>query len=640
MALHLFKKLDPRLAGDLKSQRKVISWGLLCVLIAAILTTSTIELVKQSVSAVQDAAPQSIIGGISQTDPVGIESESKLVDKMAASLNRTSEEVRNAYRDAQRDRKNSPNEALARLTFLCILIVGIYALKYFFARGQNLFLTQAANDLAADLRRRMFQKVQKLPISYFNETRSGEIQSILNNDVSVYQNAVQIIRDSIEGPVKAGAAFTYILITQPYLSLMAVGTFPFMWLFIQSNGRRMKKAQAAVQEHLAELNAVTTEAISGTRVIKAFGAEAVVAKSYESSITKALDSQMRAARRYATLRPMVELIGAVALALVLFVCGQFAFQGRLQISELAALMLAFDVINQGFRALGNVNSTYNQVQAAADRIYSQLLELPEEHAEAKGSLIIEIPKGRIAFESVSFVYADGTEALRNVSFALEPGTSLALVGPSGAGKSTIADLVLRFYDPTSGRITFDGIDIRELDQAWLRSQFGVVPQQNFLFAGSIAENLRLGNQTATDEQLQEAARIAHADQFIALLPKGIESEIGERGTGLSGGEQQRLSIARALVREPVVLLMDEATSALDAHSEQAVQAALDEAIQSRTTLFIAHRLTTAARADQIVVLRRGELIEQGSHRDLMEAEGAYAQMFKAFGKGMLENDLG
>jgi subfamily B ATP-binding cassette protein MsbA len=618
----------------------VIAWGLLCVLIAAVLTTSTIELVKQSVSAVQDAAPQGISGGVAPTDPAGIESESKIVARIAASLGKTTDEVRNAYRDAQRDRKNSPEEALSKLSWLCLLIVCVYALKYFFTRGQNLFLTQAANDLAADLRRRMFQKVQKLPISYFNETRSGEIQSVLNNDVSVYQNAVQIIRDSIEGPVKAGAAFTYILVTQPYLSLMAVGTFPFMWLFIQSNGRRMRKAQAAVQQHLAELNAVTTEAILGTRVIKAFGAEAVVAMSYDSSITKALDSQMRAARRYATLRPMVELIGAVALALVLFICGQFAFQGRLQIAELAALMLAFDVINQGFRALGNVNSTYNQVQAAADRIYSRLLELPEEHAESQGVIRPENPKGRIAFENVGFIYADGTEALRNVTFVLEPGTSLALVGPSGAGKSTIADLLLRFYDPTSGRITFDGIDIRELDQCWLRSQIGVVPQQNFLFAGSIAQNLRLGNQNATEDQIMEAARISHADHFIALLPNGTESEIGEQGTGLSGGEQQRLSIARALVREPMILLMDEATSALDAHSEQAVQAALDEAIHSRTTLFIAHRLTTAARADQILVLRRGEVIEQGSHRELMESDGAYAQMFKAFGKGMLENDLG
>ena len=241
---------------------------------------------------------------------------------------------------------------------------------------------------------------------------------------------------------------------------------------------------------------------------------------------------------------------------------------------------------------------------------------------------------------MSFTYPDGTVALKSVSFDIEPGTSLALVGPSGAGKSTIADLLLRFYDPTEGRILFDGVDIRELKGQWYRAQIGVVPQQTFLFAGTIAENLRLGDPGASHEQIVKSAVAAHADVFIEQTPEKYETVLGERGVRLSGGEGQRIAIARALVRNPKVLLLDEATSNLDAQSERVVTAALEEIMQSRTTLFIAHRLTTAARATRIVVLRRGEVLETGSHDDLMEKGGAYASMFHAFTSGVLSDDLG
>jgi ABC-type multidrug transport system fused ATPase/permease subunit len=226
-----------------------------------------------------------------------------------------------------------------------------------------------------------------------------------------------------------------------------------------------------------------------------------------------------------------------------------------------------------------------------------------------------------------------------VSFALESGTSLALVGPSGAGKSTIADLLLRFYDPTEGHITFDGTDIRDLDKSWLRKRIGVVPQQTFLFAGPISENIRMGNPQATDNEVEEAARAAHADVFVENLPEKYNAVIGEQGAGLSGGERQRVAIARALVRKPTLLLLDEATSALDASSERAVTEALDEIMRQRTTLFIAHRLTTAARADRILYLRRGEVVEQGPHKDLMEKDGEYAALFRVFSNGVLDDGL-
>jgi ATP-binding cassette, subfamily B, bacterial MsbA len=529
---------------------------------------------------------------------------------------------------------------IERLVWIGLALLGIYLAKYWFTRGQVYYLSRAAARLASNLRLRLFRKLQRMPISYFSGRRAGNIQSILTNDVGVYQTAVTIIRDSIDGPLKSAIAFGYILFNQWQLAVLTLVFLPPMAAVIQYNGRRMRAAQRKVQGDLADLNAVTMEALQGTRVVKAFAAEDQVQAQYGERVETAFQSQMKAVRIQAALRPMIELIGAVALGAVLVACGYLAFYGDLKIGDLVALVFALDVINQGMRNIGSVNSTYNQVQAAAERIYSEVLDVPEEHHEAQGTLTLDCPKGRVEFQDVSFVYPDGTPALRHVSFTLEPGRSLALVGPSGAGKSTIADLLLRFYDPSEGTIRFDGVDVRELDVQWLRSQIGVVPQHTFLFAGTIAENIRMGKPEATDEEVAAAGRAAHADAFVAPLPAGYAEKIGEQGVGLSGGERQRVAIARALVRQPTLLLLDEATSALDATSERAVQEALEEVMRSRTTLFIAHRLTTAARADEILYLRNGEMVEQGSHRSLIEKNGEYAALFRVFSSGMIEGTLG
>jgi subfamily B ATP-binding cassette protein MsbA len=397
----------------------------------------------------------------------------------------------------------------------------------------------------------------------------------------------------------------------------------------------MRSAQKEVQDDLAEMSALSQEALIGSRVIKAFSAQDKMGELYGGLVEKQLSSQIFAIRRFAQLRPMVELIGAGSLSIVLLICGFMAKEGLLQISQIVALTFALDTINQGAKSIANVNSTYNQVQAAAERIYTEVLDVAEEDLGKGQGRRLDSLEGRIEFRGVSFDYPDGTPALKGVSFVIEPGTSLALVGPSGAGKSTIADLMLRFYDPSEGQILLDGVDYRELNIEWLRGQFGVVPQQTFLFAGSIAENLRLGQADASDEKIREAAAAANALVFIEKTEEGFETVLGERGARLSGGEGQRLAIARALVRDPRILLLDEATSALDAHSEKVVTEALEKAMVSRTTLFIAHRLTTAARATQILMLRSGEVLEQGSHEDLVAANGPYAAMYKTFAAGLL-----
>lgn len=525
--------------------------------------------------------------------------------------------------------------ALTNLGWICGIFVLIFTLRYFFTRGGTYYLAKAANRLSADLRIRLYRKLLRLPVGYFGEKRIGATQSVLTNDVNVFQSAVGIIRDSIDGPIKAVAALVTLLLLNWKLALVGLALVPLMVFFIQRNARKMKRAQAQVQEDLANLQAVTQESLQGTRVVKAFGAEQQVALAYEGLVDRTFESQMRAVRIVSTLKPTVELIGAAGLAILLYVCGRFALDGTLGAGDVVAMAFAMDTINQGFKSLANVANTYKGVEAASDRIHREILDVPEGH-ELAGDRTLSGFDGRIEFQNVTFAYPDGTEALSNVSFTIEPGKSLALVGPSGAGKSTIADLVLRFYEPTSGRILLDGVDIREIEPAWLRKQVGVVPQHTFLFAGTISENLRLGAPEADEAAIEWALKQAHATEFTQELATRPTSELGESGIRLSGGQRQRIAIARALVRRPRILVLDEATSALDAHSEKAVTEALNEVMRGRTTLFIAHRLTTAARADQILVLRKGEVVERGSHGELMAQGGVYAGLFRAFSGGLLD----
>lgn len=682
----IFRKFDPRISQELRSQRKTIAKGLACVLLTSVLTAVMIPLTAWAIDAIQDATPvkTSIFEAIpgerdfaKAADPdLSVEAVREKLNplvKPEASLPSDAEiakalgitEEQSAAVRAKVAAKGELDiqsviekegsgflhsvgttvkgwqkwwdgqDPLWRLTVICLTVVALFGIKYVFTRGQAYYLSRAASSLAADLRRRLFAKLQKMPVSYFNQKRTGAIQSVLTNDVGVYQSAVNMIRDSIDGPVKATLAFVSIFLIQWQLALVAMLFIPVMAWFVDRNGKKMKAAQASVQEDLSEIAAMSNEALSGTRVIKAFSAEERIGGLYNQLVSQQFESQMRAARRFAQLRPMVELIGAVSLALILLICGFMAKSGLLQISQIVALTFALDVINQGARSLASVNNTYNQVQAAADRIYREVLDVEEEHLGSRSGRTIENPQGRIEFKDVGFVYADGTRALDKVSFVIEPGKSLALVGPSGAGKSTIADLMLRFYDPTEGSITFDGVDYRDLKVEWLRQQFGVVPQQTLLFAGSIRDNLRLGSPDASLDKLNEALASANAREFVEKAPDGLETVLGERGVRLSGGEGQRLAIARALVRDPIVMLLDEATSNLDAHSEKVVTEALERVMQSRTTLFIAHRLTTAARASAIVMLRQGQILEKGTHDDLIRQKGSYAAMYQAFTSGLI-----
>jgi subfamily B ATP-binding cassette protein MsbA len=671
-SLNPLKRLDPRITKELVAQKRLIVLGMICVVIAGLFDAGLLFCVNSSVSAIQHAAPRSValdekhrqlldeldtkadrIAKTLNLSKIATERQfeaeaSKLealetgkTEATAADLAKSIGQPKDTVRGLLEGIDNKPEGdrgALTKLGLICLGVVLLVGCKYWFSRGQIFFLTAAAARLSSELRRRLYSKLMELPVSYFGNTRIGSIQSVLTNDVNVYQSAVSAIRDSIQGPISIILSFAYIVYKSPLLAGVVVLFVPPMVYIIQRNGKKIKLSQTRVQEDLAELSASTIESLQGMRVIKAFAAESESKQRYSGLVESSYQSQLATGRRIAALRPMVEFLGATALATVLYFCGWLSYLGRLDLGQVAALLLALDRVNQGLRNLTNVTSTYNQVEAASDRIYTELLDVPDQ-VQAEGARELARATGRIEFQHVGFRYPDGTEALQDVSFTLDPGTSLALVGPSGAGKSTIADLILRFYDPTDGRILFDGVDVRELKLDWLRNQIGVVPQSTFLFTGSVSENIRLGKPDATDTEVADAAQAAHAVEFVEKMENGYASDVGEGGIRLSGGQRQRIAIARALVRKPTVLLLDEATSALDATSERAVTEALDEIMRKRTSLFIAHRLTTAARADRILVLARGRVVEEGSHAELMERNGQYAALFRIFSGGLIEGAL-
>ncbi len=622
---NLVPRLDPRLVAELRPQYKLIARGLVFSLIVGILKNAPIPLIGASMNAITEL---SRAAGNDPENPTKTPSVPGLGDTMAPAKQKLQGAI-----DAILGGHSVP--PLERLGIYCLLVVLLFGIKYFFDRGSAVALSKASSRLTNGLRARLFAKLQRLPISYFGTRRAGAIQSVLTNDVNVYASSISVLRDSIEAPISMTIALGYILYKQPLLALVGLVAVVPMTAVIRRNGNRIKRSQGQLQSCLADLSAVTSESLQGVRVIKAFAAESRVEKDFGGRLRHTYNVAVDNARLNAALRPLVELLGATTVAAVLFVCGWLTSRGQLDVGTILAVVLAFDRINQGIRGVSGITSNLNAIDAATDRIHHEILDVPDQVADEDAGTVLENPQGRIEFQNVFFAYPDGTEALRDVSFTLEHGTSLALVGPSGAGKSTVADLLLRFYDPTAGRILFDGVDVRELNLRWLREQIGVVPQQTFLFAGTIAENVRLGKPDATDEQVTAAGCMAHVDEFVDALPNRYESPLGEGGAGLSGGQRQRVAIARALVREPALLLLDEATSALDAESERAVTEALDEVMQQRTTLFIAHRLTTAARANRILVMADGRVIETGSHAELLSNGQAYAGLFAAFSGGIL-----
>jgi ATP-binding cassette subfamily B protein len=481
--------------------------------------------------------------------------------------------------------------------------------------------------ILADLRMRLFEHLQRLSLGFYERNRAGVIISRLTNDVEAID---QLVTDGVTTLVQSTLTLVgtavLLFVLDWRLALATLAVIPLMSVSTAIFRRHSARAYAAVRERLGLVTATLAEDIAGMRVVQAFSRERARTENFREVAERYRDSNQQTVVLNALYFPFVDLLSSVALAVVLGFGGHLYFQGRVTIGTLFAFMLYVQNFFDPVQQLSQLYNTFLSATAALDKIMGVLDEQPEV-VDRAGVRPLGRIAGRVAFEDVRFTYGRGAEVLHGIDLDVRPGTTVALVGHTGAGKSTIAKLLARFYDPTGGRITVDGVDLRDVAQASLRRQLGVVPQEGFLFAGSVAENIAFGRPGASADEIVQAAQTVGAHDFVLRLEAGYETEVQERGTRLSLGQRQLVAFARALLADPRILILDEATSSVDIGTERKIEAALRLLLADRTAFIIAHRLSTIRDADLIVVLEHGRVVEQGTHEELLRARGLYTSLY-------------
>jgi ATP-binding cassette subfamily B protein len=481
--------------------------------------------------------------------------------------------------------------------------------------------------ILADLRNRLFEHLQELSLGFYERNRAGVIISRLTNDIEAID---QLVTDGVTSLVQntltlLGTA-VLLFILDWRLALATCAVIPLMSLATLMFRNRSARAYAAVRERLGLVTATLAEDIAGMRVVQAFTREDAAFDNFRSVTQRYREANMRTVVLNAAYFPIVDLLSTVALAVVLGYGGHLFFAGALTLGTLFAFMLYVQNFFDPVQALSQLYNTFLSATAALDKIMGVLAEKPEV-LDRPGCRDLPHIKGDVEFEGVRFTYGRGDEVLHGIDLVVPAGTTVALVGHTGAGKSTIAKLLARFYEPTYGRIAIDGVDLNDVSQLSLRRQLGVVPQEGFLFAGTVAENIAFGRPSASPDEIVRAAQTVGAHEFILRLEDGYETQLGERGSRLSLGQRQLIAFARALLADPRILILDEATSSVDIGTERRIERALRVLLADRTAFIIAHRLSTIRDADLIVVLEHGRVVEQGSHDDLLAARGLYTSLY-------------
>jgi ATP-binding cassette subfamily B multidrug efflux pump len=516
---------------------------------------------------------------------------------------------------------------LKALLGLVVFMLAAYVLSAGAQMSQGVLIVRTSQKVMRTLRSDLFNHFQTLSLRFFDSRAHGELMSRLTNDMDIISQVLtNNVTQLFTGVLTLAGILIVIFFLSPWLALGSMLAFPLMIGLVGVVGRKTRHVFRGYQKRLGELNAVLEETYSGQRVVLAFGQEESVLTRFDWANEAVRSTGVQAMTLVMVVMPLMGILSNLNVAILCGLGGWLAIRGVVTIGTIAAFISYSRRFAEPLRQLGDL---YNQVQGAvagAERIFEVLDTLPDQ-TDIPGALELARVSGEVRLEHVSFCYVPGVPVLKDITIHARSGERIALVGHTGAGKTTLVNLLSRFYDIKEGTIMIDGVDIQNVTRGSLRRQLGVVLQQSFLFSESVMENIRYGRLTATDEEVFAAARSAHADGFIRRLPQGYDTVLSERGESLSGGQRQLLSIARAILADPAILILDEATSSVDTRTELFIQQGLHELMKGRTSFVIAHRLSTVSGADQVIVMEKGQVMERGTHKELLAREGVYHRLY-------------
>lgn len=509
---------------------------------------------------------------------------------------------------------------------IAIILAAAYVARAIFTYLYRYFSHVAAWKLVADMRVIVYEQLQKLSLSFYHDKQTGQLMSRAINDTATFEVLIaHAVPDLITNVLILIGTGILLFIINPLLASLTLIPIPFLILGGAIFTKKVLPSFREAQGRLGDLNAVMQDNISGIKEIQAFNQQPRERKRIEKGAKKYTSAILHALKLSAMFHPVVEMISSLGTVIVVAFGGWFALRGYVSTADIVGFIMFLGLFYQPITTLARVIEDLQQATAGAERVF-ELIDTQPDIIDSEDAKTITNSKGEIAFKNVSFHYIPSSPVLKNISFAAKPGQMIALVGPTGVGKTTIISLMARFYDPTSGEIQIDGTNIKDITVASLRNQISIVLQDIFLFNGSVADNIAYGSKEASFEDIAKAAKAARAHEFIEQLPEGYDTVIGERGVKLSGGQKQRLSIARAILRNTPILILDEATASVDVETEAEIQQAIGELAGSRTIIVIAHRLSTVKQADNILVLKDGEIVESGTHEELAKRDGLYKHL--------------
>ena len=512
------------------------------------------------------------------------------------------------------------------LNLISLGIVVIFFARGIFYYGQSYLMNYVGESIVIDVRGIVYRKLMTLSTHFFDTNKLGTIMSYVTNDVAALQgamvaNSIEIITET---SVLIGSVGAMVYLDWK-LTLFTFCTFPVVLFFMDFFGKKIRKSGHRIQQATADITSILQETLAATRVVKSFVREPYEIARFDQQNKANFYANMKSAKLMGTLSPVIEFIAALGVTAIIWFGGRSVIGGDITAGSLVAFLVYAINISNPIKRIARVLGSIQKALAAAERVF-YIMDLTDTIPQKPDAITLPSVEGNVEFRHVSFAYNKGETILHDVSFSAKPGQAIALVGPSGAGKSTVASLLPRFYDVTEGAIFVDGHDVRDVTLASLREQVGIVPQETNLFNDTVYNNILYGRLDATRDEVIAAAKAANADEFIQQLPKGYDTQLGDRGVNISGGQRQRISIARAILKNPRILILDEATSAIDTESERIVQEALDRLMVGRTSFVIAHRLSTIQNAAKIIVLDKGSIVEEGTHQQLMAKHGLYAHL--------------